>query len=167
MDLTVRTSSCVCGRVRCEAVGAPILSGVCYCDNCQEGGRRIEALPHAAPVLDADGGTSYLTYRSDRFRCVSGAELLTDYRIREGSPTRRVVASCCNSAMFLKFEPGFWVSSYRARFAGDAPPVEMRTQTKYRRAATELPRDAPSYRGYGFKLWGRLIAARLAMFIGR
>jgi hypothetical protein len=57
MDLTVRTSSCVCGRVRCEAAGAPILSGVCYCDDCQEGGRRIEALPHAAPVLDADGGT--------------------------------------------------------------------------------------------------------------
>lgn len=66
-----RRSSCTCGRVRCEGVDAPIFAEVCYFRDCQEGGRKIEALPSATQVLDADGGTAYLTYRDDRFRCVS------------------------------------------------------------------------------------------------
>jgi hypothetical protein len=167
MASTKRLSSCACGRVQCEAVGEPILSGVCYCTDCQEGGRRIEALPNAARVRDPDGGTAYLSYRDDRFRCVAGEELLVDYRLKPDSPTRRVVASCCNSGMFLKFDPGFWVSAYRLRYGGDLPPIEMRTQIKHRRCDEELPRDAPSYRGFPLKLFAKLIAARIAMFMGR
>jgi hypothetical protein len=53
---TIRMSSCTCGLVRCQAVGVPILSVVCYCDDCQKGGQEIEKLPNAARVLDADGG---------------------------------------------------------------------------------------------------------------
>jgi hypothetical protein len=167
MDHIVRRASCSCGRVRCEGVGKPILSAVCYCDDCQEGGRRIEGLPEASPVLDPDGGTPYLTYRDDRFRCVSGADLLTGYRLKDGSPTQRFVASCCNSAMFLKFKPGHWVSAYRGRFEGDLPPIEMRNQTKYRGAQTAIPEDAPSYRGYPPKLILRLLGSRMAMLVGR
>ena len=165
MDLTTRTSSCVCGRVRFEAVGAPILSGVCYCADCQEGGRQIEALPNATRVLDGDGGTPYLTYRDDRFGCVSGAELLADYKLHDRAPTRRVVASCCNSGMFLKFGPGHWTSAYRSRFAGDLPPIEMRNKTSARRSDAALPDDAPSYAGYPPRLFLRLIRARIAMLM--
>jgi hypothetical protein len=167
MDQIARLASCACGRVSCEGVGRPILSAVCYCRDCQEGGRRIESLPNAPPVLDPDGGTPYLTYRDDRFRCVSGADLLTGYRIRDGSPTQRLVASCCNSAMFLKFAPGHWVSAYRRRFAGDAPPIELRNQTKHRVAQSPIPDDAPSYRGYPPKLILGLLISRIAMLIGR
>ena len=78
-----------------------------------------------------------------------------------------MVASCCNAAVFLKFGPGHWVSAYRARFEGDPPPVQMRTQTKFRRAEDPLPTDAPSYRGFGRNLFGKLTAARLAMLFGR
>jgi hypothetical protein len=167
MDQTVRRSSCACGRVACEGVGKPILSAVCYCEDCQEGGRRIESLPNAQPVLDADGGTPYLTYRVDRFRCVAGADLLTGYRIRDAAPTQRMVASCCNTAMFLKFGPGHWVSAYRRRFENDAPRIELRNQTRHRTAQSPFPDDAPSYRGYPPKLIFRLLGARLAMLIGR
>lgn len=163
-----RQSSCACGRVRCEAVGPPIVSLVCYCDDCQEGARRIEALPTAAGFRDADGGTPYLTYRGDRFRCLSGADLLVGYKIRESAPTTRMVASCCNSAMFLKFAPGFWVSAYRARFEGDdLPPLEFRDQIEHRRADTALPRDVPCYRGFPMRLFARIISARIAMLLGR
>ena len=167
MVQTIRTSTCVCGRVRCQGVGTPILSAVCYCDDCQKGGHQIEGLPRAARVLDADGGTPYLTYRDDRFSCVSGADLLVGYKISDHAPTQRFVASCCNSGIFLKFGPGHWVSSYRARFQGDLPPIEMRTQTKYRNADTEMPLDAPSYRKYPMKLFRRLLGSRIAMLIGR
>jgi hypothetical protein len=148
-------------------VGEPILSGVCYCQDCQEGGRRIEALPNAPPVRDPDGGTPYLTYRDDRFRCVSGAELLSGFKLKDRSPTQRFVASCCRSGMFLKFCPGHWVSAYRLRFEGDLPPIEMRNQTRHRQSQTPIPNDAPSYGGYPLKLFVRLIGARLAMLLGR
>lgn len=121
---------CSCGSVELEAIGAPIMSTACYCDDCQEGARQIEALPNARPVRDPDGGTAYLLYRKDRIECSRGAQFLQDYKITEKSGTKRVVATCCNSAMFLSFEKGHWFSVYRARFQGDVPPLQMRVQTK-------------------------------------
>ncbi len=140
---------------------------MCYCRDCQEGGRRIESLSNAQPVLDADGGTAYLTYRSDRFRCIAGADLLTGYKLNDRAPTQRLVASCCNSAMFLKFAPGHWTSAYRTRFEGELPPIEARSQTKHRVAPTPIPDDAPTHPGYPPKLMARLLGSRLAMIIGR
>ena len=166
MSKAIRVATCACGTVRCEAVDAPIVSAVCYCSDCREGGRRIEALPGARPVLDADGGASYLTYRDDRFRCVSGAEMLVAHRLGDRAPTRRMVASCCNSGMFLKFEPGFWISSYRLRYSGDLPPIEMRNQTRDRSAKTIISSDAPSFSRYPMRLFAKLIRARIAMLFG-
>ena len=45
-----------------------------------------------------------------------GAEYLEEWRLKPNSPTRRVVATCCNSAMFLDFTKGHWLSMYRNRF---------------------------------------------------
>ena len=167
MEKIARQSSCACGGVHCEGVGQPIFSGVCYCRDCQEGGGRIEDLPHGASVLDADGGTAYLTYRDDRFRCTAGAELLTAYKLTDRAPTQRFVASCCNTAMFLKFAPGHWISAYRTRFEGDLPPIEARSQTKHRVAPSPISDDAPSYRGFPPKLIGRLLGSRIAMLFDR
>lgn len=166
MDKTRRTARCACGRVVCEGVGAPILSAVCYCGDCQAGGHAIEALPGAAHVCDADGGTPYLTYRDDRFACLEGAELLVGYKLKEKAPTQRFVASCCNTGMYLKFGPGHWISAYRLRFAEPLPPIEMRTNIARRRSELPLPQDAPAYRTFPVKLFVRLIAARLAMLFG-
>jgi hypothetical protein len=162
-----RVVSCVCGRVRFGADGAPMSRAVCYCDDCQAGARLIEALPNAPRFRDDDGGTSFLTYRDDRFKCLSGEDLLVAYRIKEGSPTRRMIASCCNSAIYLKFEPGFWVSIYRERLeSDDLPPPEMRIQTKYRRADAPLPDLTPCYRGIPLRLFVRGVFARIAMAVG-
>jgi hypothetical protein len=49
------TASCACGRVELAAIGAPIVSNVCYCRDCQQGSRQIEALPNAGLVRDPDG----------------------------------------------------------------------------------------------------------------
>jgi hypothetical protein len=166
MDNTRRTASCSCGRVRCEGVGSPIISAVCYCSDCQAGGHQIEALHGAAHVLDLDGGTSYLTYRDDRFACVDGAERLVGYTLKEDTPTRRFVASCCNTGMYLKFGRGHWTSAYRLRFLGPLLPIEMRTNVARRQSDLPLPQDAPAYRSFPFKLFRRLLAARLAMLFG-
>lgn len=167
MNSTLRSLRCTCGSVRCEAVGDPIVSAVCYCSDCQAGGHRLETLTDAPPVLDPDGGTPYLTYRKDRFTCVAGRDLLTGHTLGERAPTQRFVASCCNTGMFLEFGPGFWISAYRQRFEGPLPPIEMRNKIDRRRSTLPLPTDAPSYRGFPPALFWRLLKARAAMVIGR
>ncbi len=159
-------ATCQCGKVICQGVGHPILSGVCYCDDCQAGATMLETLDRAAKVSEEDGGTHYLTYRDDRFSCVKGADLLQAYQHSPDAPTRRMVASCCNTAMFLKFSKGHWTSAYARRFTGNIPPVEMRTQTQFRTSTLSLPDDAPVYRTFGPKLFWRLITSRIAMLFG-
>ena len=158
---------CECGRVEVEAIGTPILSTACYCDDCQEGARQIEALPNARPVLDPDGGSAYLLYRKDRMKCSKGAEHLRDYKIKDESPTRRVVATCCNSAMFLDFQKGHWFSVYRARFESDVSPLQMRIQTKFKPENRTIPNDVPSYLSYPLRFIAKLMYARVAMLPNR
>jgi hypothetical protein len=154
---------CQCGKVKFEAIGPPILAGSCYCTSCQEAGRRFEQLASAPPVLDPDSGTGVILYRKDRVRCVTGQEYLEERRLNPESPTRRIVATCCNSAMFLDFTKGHWLSLYRNRFPKGAPPLEMRVMTKERRAGVALADDVPNYSGYSGKFMVKLIAAWIAM----
>jgi hypothetical protein len=162
-----RIVRCSCGSVELETSGAPILRAICYCDDCQEAGRQIERLQNAPPFLDPDGGTDFLLYRKDRLKCVKGAELLRDHKLKEESATRRVVATCCNSAMFLDFQKGHWFSVYRARFADEVPPLQMRIQTKSRPEAAADTGDIPSHAGYPPRFMLKLIAARIAMLFGQ
>jgi hypothetical protein len=160
-------AACTCGQVAFEAKGAPLLHVGCYCDDCQEGSRRLQALPNAPPCLGSDGGTDYVLFRKDRFRPLQGEALLTDHRLRERSPTRRVTASCCNAPMFTDFQKGHWVSVYRDRLSGDVGPVQMRVQTRFKPAGAELPTDAPAYPAFPPKLVAKLLGARIAMLFGR
>jgi len=125
-----RTAICACGRVALDAVGKPIVSAACYCATCQEAGRQFEALPGAPPLLEADGGTSVVLFRKDRVLCLRGQDLLAEHRLAPDSKTRRVVATCCNSAMFLDFTKGHWLTLYKERIpADDRPPLEMQAHS--------------------------------------
>jgi hypothetical protein len=155
--------SCQCGAVILEAVGAPILSVACCCASCQEEGRRIEHLPGAPPVRNADGGTDFVLHRKDRVRCVRGGERLEEHRLKPDSTTRRMVASCCNSAMYLEFTKGHWLSLYRDRLPAGAPPLEMRVMTADRREGVELPGDVPNHATHSVKFMWKLLAAWVAM----
>ncbi len=166
--LLIMTATCSCGDVELKAFDRPIVSSVCYCADCQKGARQIEALPNAGAVGDPDGGTAYILYRKDRIECSKGAELLRSYKLKETSVTNRVVATCCNSAMFVNFDRGpHWVSAYRARFNGELPPLQLRICTKSKPDGVVLPDDAPSYSGYAPGLVVKLLASRVAMLLGR
>ena len=161
--MNIMKSRCACGGVEYEAIGAPITSVVCYCASCQEAGRAFEQFPAAPPVLEPDGGTAAILFRKDRVRCVHGREQLKEYRLKPDSPTRRLVATCCNSAMFLDFTKGHWLSMYRLRFPTDAPEIEMRVMTRNRRASVALASDVPNYRGQSGRFMMKLLAAWIAM----
>lgn len=156
-------ATCQCGKVKFEAAGPPILTVACYCTSCQQAGRAFEQLPSAPPVLDRDGGTSLVLYRKDRVHCATGRQHLEEHRLKPESPTRRVIARCCNSAMFLDFTQGHWLSMFRNRFPTGAPPVEMRVMTKERPAGVALADDVPNHGGRSGKFMLKLIAAWIAM----
>src|SRR5229473_3779723 len=164
----IMTATCSCGGVELKTFGRPIVSSVCYCDDCRKGADQIEALPNAGAVRNPDGGTAYILYRKDRIECSKGTELLRSYKLKESSVTNRVVAACCNSAVFMNFDRGpHWVSAYRARFRGELPPLQHRICTKFKPDGVVLPDDVPSSRGFSPGFVVKLLASRVAMLLGR
>jgi hypothetical protein len=157
------SATCQCGKVKFETIGQPILTAACYCTSCQQAGHQFEQLPSAPRVLDPDSGTGLILVRKDRVQCVTGQEYLKEVRLKPDSPTRRVIATCCNSAMFLDFTRGHWLSMYRNRFPAGAPPLEVRIMTRERRAGVELEKDVPNYETHSGKSMLKLIAAWMAM----
>jgi hypothetical protein len=144
--------------------GAPIVSLVCYCDTCQEGSRRIETLPNAPVVREPDGGTAYVSYRKDRVTYEKGREVLEDVT----NNTERVVASCCKSALLMRFDAArHWVAVYRTRFGPNAPPIQMRVCTSFLPDTVVLPDDVPAHRDYPAALVMKLVGSRLAMLLRR
>jgi hypothetical protein len=159
-----RTSAaCRCGKVELEIIGAPILRGICYCASCQEAGRQYQSLPGADAILAADGGTDYVLYRKDRVRCVKGADLFEERRLKPGSPTRRMVARCCNTVMFLDFTRGHWLTVYRGRLPNDIPGATMRMMTAERPEGVILPDDIVNYPGHSGKFMLKLLGAWITM----
>jgi hypothetical protein len=145
-----------------EVAGVPIVRFACYCASCQEAGRQIEQMPGAPTMLDADGGTDFVLYRKDRVRCVRGGEWMEARRLKPESPTRCMVATCCNSAMFLDFTKGHWLTLYRDRLPA-LPPLEMRVMTADRREGVVLPEDVPNYATHSGKFMWKLLAAWVPM----
>ncbi len=136
---------CNCGNVIVETIGTPIMTVACYCESCQQAGHHLEMLPDAPSVLDGDGGTHFVMCRKDCVRCLDGQEHLREHRLKPDSATRRVVAQCCNSPMFLEFEKGHWLSLYKDRFAPDDQPLlDMRTMTMDRRPGVNFNDKIPS-----------------------
>jgi hypothetical protein len=162
-----RIVACKCGAVKLELTGDPIVAAVCHCDDCQRGSAEIECLPGAPKILDPWSGTPYVLYRKDRVRVLQGRELLSEQRLKEGAKTRRVVASCCNSPLFVDFAPGHWVSLYQQLFDAPVPQARVRNQTRFMPPGGVPDDGLPLHRGYPPGLIARLLAARVAMGIRR
>jgi hypothetical protein len=157
------SAPCRCGKVELEIVGAPILRGICYCASCQEAGRLYRAAPGAESGLAEDGGTDYVLYRKDRVRCSQGGSRLEERRLKPDSPTRRMYARCCNTAMFVDFTKGHWLTVYRGRLPNNIPPATMRVMTAERPEGVILPDDMANYPGRSGKFILKLIGAWMAM----
>ncbi|HEV7277370.1 MAG TPA: DUF6151 family protein [Devosiaceae bacterium] len=156
--------ACACGQVRLEVAKAPIISTECHCDSCRTAGARLEALPAAPRVLEANGGTHFVLYRKDRVRFRDGTDLLREFRLRPDAPTRRVVASCCNTPVFLEFENGHWLSLYSCLWPGHAlPPADLRTMTGDRPDHAPLDTEVRSGRRQTALFYARLLGAWIAM----
>jgi hypothetical protein len=157
------TAPCRCGRAAVEIVGKPILSAVCCCESCRTAGRQFERGPGAGPVMRTDGGTDYCLYRKDRARIVLGRDHLAEHRLTAASPTRRVLATCCHTPMFLDFTDGHWLTLYRDRLSSDAPQLQMRVMARDSPTGAVFGDAIPTYRTHPARFVFALLAAWIAM----
>ncbi len=163
-----KLARCRCGSVAYRLSGKPIVSLVCYCADCQQGGRELEDLPGAARLLDEGGGTACVLYRKDRVACVQGVEHVRSLKLKPTSATNRLIATCCNTPMMMTFDDArHWTPVFQTALGGDAPPLEMRIQTKHRRAAADTADRIRSYPGYPLRFMGKLVWAQCEIMVGR
>ncbi len=156
--------SCACGQFQLEMSGAPIISTECHCKSCQDAAARLQALPASGPVQSAAGGTPYVLYRKDRVRFPTGTDSLAAFRLTPQSTTRRVLASCCNTPIFLEFKGGHWLSLYGHLWPkGAMPPIEIRTMTQDAPASAKVPDDVPAGALPTAGFYARLLSAWIAM----
>jgi len=156
--------TCTCGQVALDVQGRPIISVECLCADCQSAGVVLQSLPGASPTLDQNGATRFVLYRKDRVRCEKGRDLLREHRLSKDSRTRRVVAACCNTPMFLEFTNGHWLSIYGGLWpAARVPALEIRTMTRSRREGVVLPDDVPNPSTHTFSFYTKLFRAWAAM----
>ena len=158
---------CQCGAVECAGWGAPFLSAVCYCDDCQAAARQIEDSGNGPAVADPDGGTALCLIRNDKFSITRGADLLQLHRLKPDSATSRKIAACCNSAMFLSFSDGrFWKSAMAGRIVGAKPRIEMRLCTIFRKSPLPWPDEAPRHPKFPVSALWRVAKQWAAMKLG-
>jgi len=156
--------SCACGATRFVCTGSPIIASECYCESCRKAGAVFEGLPGTPRVLEPTCGTQYVLFRKDRIAPSAGTEHLREFRLTPSSSTRRVVARCCNSPIFLDFAQGHWFSVYARRFpAGTAPAMEERTMLRDMPPGFAPPPDARNSKRQSPRFFGRLFAAWAAM----
>jgi len=124
----------------------------------------MQSLPSAPPVLESNGGTRFVLYRKDRIRFLEGTDRLKAFRLEPESPTRRVIAVCCNTPIFLEFQNGHWLSLYGCLWPeGALPPLALRTMTSDLPPNTVLPDDVPNSKTQSVSFFVKLLGAWMAM----
>ena len=155
---------CACGCTRLELEGQPILVAECLCESCRAAAARLSALPGADNMLTGYAATPCAEYRKDRVRIVSGTEYLAEFRLQPGSASRRVIATCCNTPMFLEMKGAHWLSLYLHLWPAEVrPKAELRTMTGDLPDVSGLPQDIPNLRTHSVSFYARLLAAWIAM----
>jgi hypothetical protein len=162
------SAGCRCGEVSVEAIGPPLVHLSCYCDDCQAAAALIERLPGGESGREADGGTPNVLFRKDRVRCSRGVDKLTAIKVTEHTWTRRMVASCCNTALF-QIHDNWWPHRgiKASRIEGRVPPLEMRIFAKYAPELGRVPRDVPVHPGVPLAFGSRILRATLALTLQR
>jgi hypothetical protein len=161
-------AQCRCGAVEIGGWSNPLVVAACYCDDCQVASERLAASANGGPTAGADGGTEFMVFRRDLIACVRGAENLQAMRLTAATKTRRMVAGCCTTPMYVSFDDKRpCVSSYRAGFGADAPPVEMRICTRFRRPEYKAEDGLPEHPGYPAAMILRILAAWPRMLFSR
>ena len=125
---------------------------------------RLSSLPGAPRFTAPNGGTPSVLYRKDRVIVVEGSEQLKAFRLKPDSKTRCVVATCCNTPVFLEFQGGHWIDLFSPLWPEDEmPAVDIRTMTSDLPNPSVLDNDIPSGPLTTAGFYAKLLVAWAAM----
>ena len=161
---SVQQVACRFGEVTLNLTGTPIACVDCCCNSCRAAGLRLQRLPGAQRLLGPHGTTRFVMYRKDRVAFLAGVERLAAFRLSADAGTRRVLATCCNTPLFLELTGGHWLSLYGGLWPEDArPPLQMRTMVGDLPDPSVLPADVPNLKQHSLRFYARLMKAWIAM----
>jgi hypothetical protein len=152
--------TCTCGQTALTLSGPPIMVVDCCCTSCRTAAAQ---LPGGAKILGPHGETRFVLQRKDRVT-LPPPEAMAEHRLTPGSKTRRVVATCCNTPLFLEFQGGHWLSLYGSLWPeAQRPAAEMRTMAADLPDPFTLPDDIPNSRRQSPRFMWNLLTAWAAM----
>ncbi len=155
---------CKCGETRLALYGKPIIVAECLCNSCRAAADRLATLPGATSILTSYGATPCAEYRKDRVRILSGIGHLREFRLSADAGSRRVVAICCNTPIFLEMKGAHWLSVYLHLWPEDQhPEVEMRTMVGDLPDSSALPDNISNLKSHRISFYAKLFAAWVAM----
>lgn len=156
--------ACRCGSARLLLSGPPIQVSECLCTSCRTAGTRLAGLPGAHDIRTALGATPTADYRKDRVEVVAGAEHLAEFRLTPAPGTRRIVATCCNTPLFVEMQGAHWLSLYLHLWPDAArPQPQFRTMARDWPEQSALPAGLPNLQTHSFRFYARLLGAWIAM----
>ena len=124
----------------------------------------MAALPGAADVRADHGCTRCAEVRKDRLRVTAGEKNLRAFRLSSDAGSRRVIATCCNTPLFLEMKGAHWVSVYLSLWPEDSRPApDVRTMTGDLDDPSVLLGDIPNLKGHSIGFYAKLFAAWVAM----
>lgn len=160
----VTNIGCACGQTRLELRGEPILVSECLCTSCRLAADRLATLPSARNILTTYSATPCAEYRKDRVRILSGAEYLSEFRLSADAGTRRFVATCCNTPIFMELKGAHWLSVYLHLWPEqEKPKVALRTMTGDLPDRSSLPSDIPNLKTHSVMFYAKLLMAWASM----
>ena len=155
---------CTCGQTRLEVDGKPIASVECCCTSCRAAADRMQNLDGAPRTLTDHGTTPFVMYRKDRVRFLAGRDNLKSFRLSPDHTSERVIATCCNTPVYLEFKGGHWLSLYGGLWPdGTMPSPTMRTMTSDLPKGAALPNDIPNMRKQSLGFFAKLFGAWVGM----
>lgn len=161
---TTSLIGCACGRTRLKVQGEPFLVSECLCNSCREAAARLARLPGAQPILTEYQATPCAEYRKDRVEIASGTEHLKAFHLTADAGSRRVVADCCNTPLFLEMKGAHWLSVYLHLWPKESrPKPELRTMVSDLPDASRLPGDILNLKTHHMRFYAKLLAAWIAM----
>lgn len=156
--------ACRCGRTRLELIGTPIMVDECLCNSCRTAAQRLALLLGAENILTQHLATPCAEFRKDRVRILSGQAQFGDFRLQPDAGTRRVIATCCHTPIFMEMKGAHWLSVYLHLWPQASRPLpKLRTMVADFPQAAALPNDMPNLKTHSAGFYAKLLLARMAM----
>ena len=113
--------------------------------------------------MEENGGTRFVLYRKDRVRFIAGAGRLREFRLTPASTTRRIVATCCRTPMFLEFQTAIGSACMAACGRGHAAAARAADDDGRPPGPLRLSGDIRNSRWQSAAFFAKLFGAWVAM----